>query len=99
MACRLAEWVAFLHTAVMATVVMYCARNPACTAASALWKERYINGSQEAPLTSEIQECGRKVTLPSGALIDIKKPIRAFIVAAVEAVMIGIRRPARASHS
>ena len=40
----LAEWVAFLHTAVMATVVMCRVRNPACTAASALGKERYING-------------------------------------------------------
>ena len=29
---------------VMATVVMCRARNPACTAASALGKERYING-------------------------------------------------------
>ena len=41
---RLAEWVTFLHTAVMATVVMCRVRNPACTAASALVKERYING-------------------------------------------------------
>ena len=31
-------------TAVMATVVMCRVRNPACTAASALGKERYING-------------------------------------------------------
>ena len=49
--CRLAEWVAFLHTTIMATVVMCRVRNPACTAASALGKERYINGHQEAPLT------------------------------------------------
>ena len=34
-----AEWVAFLHTAVMA-VAMCRVRNPACTAG----KERYING-------------------------------------------------------
>ena len=44
MACRLAKWVAFLHKAVMATVVMCRVRNPACTATSALGKERYING-------------------------------------------------------
>ena len=42
--CRLAEWVTFLHTAVMATVVMCRVRYPACTAASALGKERHING-------------------------------------------------------
>ena len=51
MMCRLAEWFTFLHTSVMATVVMCRVRNPACTAASALGKERYINGWQEAPLT------------------------------------------------
>ena len=33
------------------TVEMCRVRNPACTAASALGKERYINGWQEAPLT------------------------------------------------
>ena len=43
--------VTFLHAAVMATVVMCRVRNPACTATSALGKERYINGQQEAPLT------------------------------------------------
>ena len=43
-ACRLAERVSFLRTAVMATVVMCRVRNPACTSASALGKERYING-------------------------------------------------------
>ena len=32
LACRLAEWVAFLHATVMATVVMCRVRNPACTA-------------------------------------------------------------------
>ena len=37
--CRLAEWVAFLHAVVIATVVMCRVRNPACTA-----RERYING-------------------------------------------------------
>ena len=31
-ACRLAEWVAFLHAVVIATVVMCRVRNPACTA-------------------------------------------------------------------
>ena len=41
--CSLAKWVTFLHTAVMATVVMCRARNPACTAASALGKGGYIN--------------------------------------------------------
>ena len=41
---RLAKWVTFLHTAVMATVVMCRVRNPACTATRALGKERYING-------------------------------------------------------
>ena len=50
-ACRSAGWVTFLLTAVMATVVMCRVRNPACTATSALGKERYINGWQEAPLT------------------------------------------------
>ena len=34
----------FLHTSAMATVVMCRVRNPACTATSTLWKERYING-------------------------------------------------------
>ena len=43
-ACRTAEWVAFRGMAVMATVVMCRVRNPACTATSALGKERYING-------------------------------------------------------
>ena len=32
LACRLAEWVAFLHAVVIATVVMCRVRNPACTA-------------------------------------------------------------------
>ena len=32
------------YVEVMATVVMCRVRNPACTAASALGKERYING-------------------------------------------------------
>ena len=32
LACRLAEWVAFLHAVVIATVVMCLVRNPACTA-------------------------------------------------------------------
>ena len=41
---RLADWVAFLHTAVMEAVVMCRDRNPACTATGALGKERYING-------------------------------------------------------
>ena len=50
-ACRLAVRVMFLHMAVMATVVMCRVRNPACTAESALGKERYINGRREAPLT------------------------------------------------
>ena len=36
--------VAFLHAAVMAAVVMCRVRNPACTVASALGKEHYING-------------------------------------------------------
>ena len=40
-ACRLAGWVTFLHTAVMATVVICRVRNLACAAASALGKERY----------------------------------------------------------
>ena len=31
-ACRLAEWVAFLHAVVIATVIMCRVRNPACTA-------------------------------------------------------------------
>ena len=44
MGCRLAEWVTFLHMAVMAAVVMCRIRNPACTAASALGKERHVNG-------------------------------------------------------
>ena len=48
---RLAEWVTFVHTAVMATLVMRRVRNPAYTAASSLVKERHINGQQEAPLT------------------------------------------------
>ena len=48
---RSAERVAFLLTAVMATVVTRRVRNPACTAASALGKERHINGQQKAPLT------------------------------------------------
>ena len=39
---QFAEWVAFLRTAVVAIVVM--CRNPACTAARAVGKERYING-------------------------------------------------------
>ena len=43
-ACRLAEWMVFLDSVVMATVVTCRVRNPACTAASALGKERYING-------------------------------------------------------
>ena len=30
-ACGLAEWVAFLHAVVIATVVMCRVRNPACT--------------------------------------------------------------------
>ena len=51
MACRLAEWVAFLHAAVMATVVMCRVRSPACPAASGLGKERYINALREASLT------------------------------------------------
>ena len=42
----------FLHAAtVMATVATCLVRNPACTAASTLGKERHINGWQEAPLT------------------------------------------------
>ena len=49
MACMLAEKVTFMHTAVMATVVMCRVRYPACTAASALGKLinkvlRCING-------------------------------------------------------
>ena len=36
MAYKVAKLVAFLHTAVMATVVMCRVRNPACTATSAL---------------------------------------------------------------
>ena len=32
LACRLAEWVAFLHAVVVATVVMCRVRNPVCTA-------------------------------------------------------------------
>ena len=51
LSCRLAERVAFMHTAVIATVVICRVRNPACTVASALGKERYINCWQEAPLT------------------------------------------------
>ena len=51
MARRLAEWITFPHTAVMATVIMCRVRNLAFTATSALGKERYINGQQEAPLT------------------------------------------------
>ena len=43
-ACRLAEWVTFLHMAVMATVVMCRVRNPAGTATSALGKGSFING-------------------------------------------------------
>ena len=34
LACRLAEWVALLHMALMATVVMCRVRNPSCTAIS-----------------------------------------------------------------
>ena len=49
--CRLAEWVAILQTEIVATVVMCRVRNPACTSSSALGKERYRNGWQEAPLT------------------------------------------------
>ena len=41
---RMAEWAAFLYLAVMATVVMCRVRKPACTATSALGKERYVNG-------------------------------------------------------
>ena len=40
----LAVRVAFLHAAVMAKVVTCRVRNPACSATSALGKERYING-------------------------------------------------------
>ena len=40
----LAERVAFLLTEAMTTVVMCRVRNPDCTAAIALSKERYING-------------------------------------------------------
>ena len=47
MACGMAEWVTFLQSAVMATVVVCRVRNPAGTAPSALGKElciwRYIN--------------------------------------------------------
>ena len=32
LACRLAEWVAFLHAVIIATVVICRVRNPACTA-------------------------------------------------------------------
>ena len=35
--CRLAEWVAFLHTAVMTTVVLCRVRYPACTARELPW--------------------------------------------------------------
>ena len=44
MGCRLIEWVTFLYTTVMETVVMFSVGNPACTAASALGNERHING-------------------------------------------------------
>ena len=33
----------------------------------------------------------RRLRLPCGAVIDLKKPVRAFIFAPVQAVMIGIR--------
>ena len=36
---QVAEWLAFLHAVVIATVVMCCVRNPVCTA-----RGRYING-------------------------------------------------------
>ena len=52
--------------------------------------------------TQEGQREPRRVEgcwLPSGAVSDIKKPMRAFRVAPVQAVMIGKRRPARVSHS
>ena len=42
LACGLANWIAFLHTAVMAVTLMLV-QNPACTAISALGKEHYIN--------------------------------------------------------
>ena len=42
LACRLAEWVAFLYAAVTAAVAMCRVRTPACIATSALGKERYV---------------------------------------------------------
>ena len=41
---QVVEWVTFLQTEVMATVVMCRVRNPVCTAKGAHGKERYING-------------------------------------------------------
>ena len=42
--CRLAEWVAFLHAVVIATVAMCRVRNPACTARERIRVWRYVNG-------------------------------------------------------
>lgn len=47
-ACRLDEWVACLHAAVMATVIMCRFRKPAYNAISSLGKEHYINGYKSA---------------------------------------------------
>ena len=44
LACKLSQRVRVLHMVVMATVVMRRVRNPACSAARAFGKGRYING-------------------------------------------------------